>query len=76
MSLVPYTITALELNQADATASGKQVIIGATCSMFSQPSDSAVLLYDDAGIVAGIEPVNVPLLITPSIYISKLPAPS
>jgi hypothetical protein len=48
MSLVPYTITALELNQADATASGKQVIIGATCSMFSQPSDLAVLLYDDA----------------------------
>ena len=48
MSLVPYTITALELNQADATASGKQVIVGATCSMFSQPSDLAVLLYDDA----------------------------
>jgi hypothetical protein len=48
MSLVPYTITALELNQADATASGKQVVVGASCSMFIQPADTVVLLYDDA----------------------------
>jgi hypothetical protein len=48
MSLVAYTITALELNQSDATASGKQVVIGASCSMYSQPSDLAVTLYDDA----------------------------
>ena len=48
MSLIAYTITALELNQSDATASGKQVVIGASCSMYSQPSDLAVTLYDDA----------------------------
>jgi hypothetical protein len=48
MSLVAYTITALERDVADATASGKQVIVGATCSMYSQPSDTAVTLYDDA----------------------------
>ena len=48
MSLIPYTITALELNQADATASGKQVVVGASCSMYIQPADTVVLLYDDA----------------------------
>ena len=48
MSLVGYTITAFELNQADATASGKQVVVGASCSMFLQPADTAVLLYDNA----------------------------
>jgi hypothetical protein len=48
MSLVAYTITALERDVADATASGKQVIVGATCSMYSQPSDTVVTLYDDA----------------------------
>ena len=53
MSLVPYTITALELNQADATASGKQIVIGASCSMFIQPADTAVLLYDDAAASNG-----------------------
>lgn len=53
MSLVPYTITALELNQADATASGKQVIVGASCSMFIQPADTIVLLYDDAAASNG-----------------------
>jgi hypothetical protein len=53
MSLVPYTITALELNQADATASGKQVVVGASCSMFIQPADTAVLLYDDAAASNG-----------------------
>jgi hypothetical protein len=53
MSLVPYTITALELNQADATASGKQVVVGASCSMFIQPADTVVLLYDDAAASNG-----------------------
>ena len=48
MSLVPYTITALERDVADADASGKQVIVGATCSMFIQPANTATLLYDDA----------------------------
>jgi hypothetical protein len=48
MSLVAYTITALQRDTADADASGKQVIVGATCSMFSQPSDVVVTLYDDA----------------------------
>jgi hypothetical protein len=53
MSLVAYTITALELNQADATASGKQVVVGASCSMFIQPADTVVLLYDDAAASNG-----------------------
>ena len=48
MSLVPYTITALERDVADADASGKQIIVGATCSMFIQPANTAALLYDDA----------------------------
>jgi hypothetical protein len=48
MSLIAYTITALELNQSDATTSGKQVVIGASCSMYIQPADTAVLLYDNA----------------------------
>jgi hypothetical protein len=48
MSLVPYTITALERDVADADASGKQVIVGATCSMFIQPANTAVQLYDNA----------------------------
>ena len=48
MSLIAYTITALELNQSDATASGKQVVVGASCSMYIQPADTAVLLYDNA----------------------------
>lgn len=47
MSLVAYTITAIERDQSDATASGKQVVVGASCSMFIQPSDSAVTMYDD-----------------------------
>jgi hypothetical protein len=48
MSLVPYTITALERDVADADASGKNIISGATCSMFIQPANTAALLYDDA----------------------------
>jgi hypothetical protein len=48
MALVPYTITAIERDTVDSTASGKQVVVGAVCSMFLQPSDSVVLLYDDA----------------------------
>ena len=48
MSLVPYTITALERDNADAVSSGKQVIVGATCSMFIQPANTAVQLFDNA----------------------------
>jgi hypothetical protein len=48
MSLVPYTITALERDVVDADASGKNIISGATCSMFIQPANTAALLYDDA----------------------------
>jgi hypothetical protein len=48
MSLIAYTITAIERDVADATASGKQVIAGASCSMYIQPADTAVLMYDDA----------------------------
>jgi hypothetical protein len=48
MSLVPYTITALERDVADADTSGKNIIVGATCSMFIQPANTAALLYDDA----------------------------
>ena len=48
MSLTAYTITALERDVSDATASGKQVIVGASCSMYSQPSDTVVTLYDDS----------------------------
>jgi hypothetical protein len=48
MSLVPYTITTLERDVADADASGKNIIVGATCSMFIQPANTAVIMYDDA----------------------------
>ena len=48
MALVPYTITAIERDTADADASGKQVVVGAVCSMFLQPSDTVVLMYDNA----------------------------
>jgi hypothetical protein len=48
MALVPYTITVIERDTADAAASGKQVVVGAVCSMFLQPADTAALLYDNA----------------------------
>ena len=48
MALVPYTITAIERDTADATASGKQIIVGAVCSLFIQPANTIVLLYDNA----------------------------
>ena len=48
MSLVPYTITALERDNADAVSSGKQVIVGASCSMFIQPANTVVQLFDNA----------------------------
>jgi hypothetical protein len=48
MSLIPYTITALERDVADSGASGKNIIVGATCSMFIQPANTAALLYEDA----------------------------
>ncbi len=47
MALVPYTITALAESDAQGT-DGKNIVAGATCSMYSQPSDSVVTLYDDA----------------------------
>ena len=48
MALVPYTITAIERDVADAAITGKQVVVGAVCSMFLQPADTAVLMYDNA----------------------------
>jgi hypothetical protein len=48
MALVPYTITAIERDFVDAETSGRQVVIGAACSMYIQPQDTVVLLYDDA----------------------------
>ena len=47
MALVPYTITALAESDAQGT-DGKNIVAGATCSMYSQPSDTVVTLYDDA----------------------------
>ena len=47
MALVPYTITALAESDAQGT-DGKNIVAGATCSMYSQLSDSVVTLYDDA----------------------------
>lgn len=47
MSLTAYTITAIERDQADATLSGKQVVVGAVCSMYIQPADTVVTMYDD-----------------------------
>ena len=47
MALVPYTITALAESDSQGT-DGKNIVAGATCSMYSQPSDSVVTLYDDA----------------------------
>jgi hypothetical protein len=48
MSLVPYTITAIEVFTADAAATGKQIAVGASSSMYIQPANTVVLLYDDA----------------------------
>ena len=48
MSLVAYTITALEETFANSQSSGKNIVVGAVCSMYSQPSDTVVTLYDDA----------------------------
>ena len=47
MALVPYTITALAESDSQGT-DGKNIVAGAVCSMYSQPSDSVVTLYDDA----------------------------
>ncbi len=47
MALVPYTITALAESDAQGT-DGKNIVAGAVCSMYSQPSDTVVTLYDDA----------------------------
>ncbi len=47
MALVPYTITALAESDAVGT-DGKNIVAGAVCSMYSQPSDTVVTLYDDA----------------------------
>ena len=47
MALAPYTITALAESDAQGT-DGKNIVAGATCSMYSQPSDTVVTLYDDA----------------------------
>lgn len=47
MSLVPYTITALAESDAGGTG-GKNIVEGAVCSMYLQPSDTVVTLYDDA----------------------------
>lgn len=46
--LTPYTITAIERDEATAESTGKQVIVGATCSMFTLDGDNPVTLYDDA----------------------------
>tara|TARA_R110000796_G_C14518174_1_gene430612 strand:+ start:100 stop:1044 length:945 start_codon:yes stop_codon:yes gene_type:complete len=47
MALVPYTITAIERDVADAAVSGKQVRVGASCSMFIQPANTAVIMYNN-----------------------------
>ena len=47
MALIPYTITALAESDAQGT-DGKNIVAGATCSMYLQPSDVAAILYDDA----------------------------
>lgn len=52
MSLVPYTITAIERDVANASASGKQVVIGAICSM-TDSGGADVIMYDDANNTNG-----------------------
>jgi hypothetical protein len=74
MSLVAYTITALERDTADADASGKQVIVGATCSMFIQPANTVVQLFDNAaganGSTAKTTNANgqVTVYVNPGVY--------
>lgn len=48
MALVPYTITAIERDVADTETTGKQVVVGAICSMYTLLNDTVVILYDDS----------------------------
>lgn len=53
MSLVPYTVTALQRDVADAALTGKQVISGAVITMTNNPSGTAVVMYDNAASGGG-----------------------
>lgn len=48
MSLVPYTVTALQRDVADAALTGKQVIASAVITMTTNPDGVAAVMYDDA----------------------------
>lgn len=74
MSLVAYTITALEQNVSDADASGKNVAVGAACSMFIQPENTVVQMFDDSAGANGSTAKNtgangqVIVYINPGVY--------
>jgi len=48
MSLVPYTVTALQRDVADAALTGKQVIATAVVTMTTNPDGVVAVMYDDA----------------------------
>jgi len=48
MNLVPYTVTALQLNNADSVSSTKNTIASAVVTMKTVPSEVTTVMYDDA----------------------------
>jgi len=52
MSLIPHTITALQLNNADSVSTGKNTISSAVVTMLDSNSD-VVIMYDDINYTNG-----------------------
>jgi len=52
MSLIPHTITALQLNNADSVSSGKNTVASAVVTMLDSNSD-VVVMYDDINYTNG-----------------------
>jgi len=48
MILVPYTVTALQRDVADAALTGKQVISGAVVTMTTNPENETAVMFDDS----------------------------
>ena len=55
MNLVPYTVTALQLNNADSVSSTKNTIASAVVTMKTVPNEVTAIMYDDA---AGSNPAT------------------
>ena len=52
MSLIPHTITALQLNNADSVSSGKNTVVSAVVTMLDS-NDDTVIMYDDINYTNG-----------------------